>query len=116
MTTHFKRSGFGKAAAEMLFQVTHDFLLDRGFQHHQHKTEVGLDSELGVFNLDLAMNPGPFKMDDLVVPTIVDSKFFGQVARQLIRSIESVFMAECVIGVNIDRRHYSCLPVGIDKV
>jgi len=49
----------------MLCQVTHNFLLNWAFQHHQHKTQVRLDSEFTVLHKYLAMDPGPLEMDNM---------------------------------------------------
>lgn len=63
----------------MFRQVTPDFLLDGCLQHHQHETQVGLDSEFIFLHQYLAVHPRAFEVDHLVIPAIIDTELLSEI-------------------------------------
>ena len=50
------------------------------------------------------MNAGPFKVDQVAVPAVSDAEFYSQVRRQIVRCMLRFFVAEFMVGMDIDFR------------
>ena len=92
-------------AAEMIFQVTNDFIFYQALQHDQHDAQSGPDANLPLADSDPAVYAWPFKMNVVFFPAIVDAEFFRQVPGKLVRRLLSVFLVHRVVGTHIYDGH-----------
>ena len=95
----------------MIFEVLSDFVFNKRFQKNEHQTERGLDSDLILTDSDHAMHAASLKMNMVTLPAIVDFKFFGQVACQLVGSMLRFVGGHRVLSTHINMGHRHSVDV-----
>ena len=81
----------GESAAEVIFQVLGDLFLDHRFEEDQHESEPRFDPDFVLANRNLAVDAGPFEVNMIAIPAIIDFEFLREVARKLVRCLLRFF-------------------------
>ena len=95
----------------MIFEVLSDFVFDKRFQKNEHQTERGLDSDLILTDSNHAMNTRSLKMNMVTLPAVVNVKFFGQVACQLVGCLLRFAGGHRVLSTHINSGHRHSVDV-----
>jgi len=94
-----------ESTIEVFLEVADDFFFDAGLEQGQKKIQFRLYPDFIFTYRDHAVNSGPFKMDGIFIPPVVDTEFFSKVSCEFIRCILSVRMVHFMMGANINLRH-----------
>ncbi len=95
----------GESAAEVVFQILGDLFLDHRFEEDQHEPQPRTDPDLVFPHRDFPVHSGPFEVDMVAFPPVIDLEFLRQVARELVRRLLRFFHRHGVPCEHIDMGH-----------
>jgi hypothetical protein len=94
-----------EGTAEVFFEVADDFFLDAAFQQGEKKPQFRLYPDFVFTHRDHAVYTGSFKMNDILVPAVIDAEFPGEVTRKFVCRLLGMRMVHFVVGANINPGH-----------